>query len=540
MSDSDQCEWMHRPASDWSVFLVLSQDMDMLQRKFILDVVSGCVEQKKLLDVVINTFFGQHVKSVSRGERSQFVVICYLATFLLDDLGLQCFSSIVKSLDIKKMHMFLGFFFSNLTTWIQDEWNNIYDAAFVEKQWIGPLLRWRPEIDILMDQLAVKISQGNLLKKAATKTTEPQEFALTEPKPRPLPMPELIPQQKKCKPVPSSTYKAPKEKQIIEENKQKNHQKAQELLYEANIKQFRCGNPQKSEHTKVCIYPIKLNNAAILRKEALYKRWVEEEVQRYSTRLVQGERDPSSFLQWQKEMREKDLQEQLPKIERRHLEACISEQEAALARKRIMERNQKAAQLKKEETAQLMQRYAEKRLQEEKEIKDLVQQVADGHKNSKAAKEKLQKLKQSIDVSEGKLQYYLLGEMSLYETKERLAHLKNKQQAEQEEKRKLILEEKQKQKQQLMEKLDKCAHVHVLMLVLACGRKEERKAEKELIQQVVAQDETVLALKKMLEEKKQERQKLKQTESKVKAPEETGGHTGTHSQVSVKSTTKKK
>lgn len=48
-------------------------------------------------------------------------------------------------------------------------------------------------------------------------------------------------------------------------------------------------------------------------------------------------------------MREKDLQEQLPKIERRHLEACISEQEAALARKRIMERNQNAAQLKKEE-----------------------------------------------------------------------------------------------------------------------------------------------------------------------------------------------
>lgn len=43
-----------------------------------------------------------------------------------------------------------------------------------------------------------------------------------------------------------------------------------------------------------------------------------------------------------------------------------------------------------------MQRYAEKRLQEEKEIKDLVQQVAGGHKNSKAAKEKLQKLKQSI------------------------------------------------------------------------------------------------------------------------------------------------
>ena len=43
-----------------------------------------------------------------------------------------------------------------------------------------------------------------------------------------------------------------------------------------------------------------------------------------------------------------------------------------------------------------MRRYAEKRLQEEKEMRDLVQQVAEGHKNSKTAKEKLQKFKKSI------------------------------------------------------------------------------------------------------------------------------------------------
>lgn len=43
-----------------------------------------------------------------------------------------------------------------------------------------------------------------------------------------------------------------------------------------------------------------------------------------------------------------------------------------------------------------MRRYAEKRLQEEKGLRDLVQQVAEGHKNSKAAREKLQKFKQSI------------------------------------------------------------------------------------------------------------------------------------------------
>lgn len=61
--------------------------------------------------------------------------------------------------------------------------------------------RWRPEINVLMDQLAAKMSSGSQVKKATMKNTKPQEFSLTKPKPRPLLMPELIPQQEKHKPV---------------------------------------------------------------------------------------------------------------------------------------------------------------------------------------------------------------------------------------------------------------------------------------------------------------------------------------------------
>lgn len=50
------------------------------------------------------------------------------------------------------------------------------------------------------------------------------------------------------------------------------------------------------------------------------------------------------------------------------------------------------------QTAQLMRMYAKKRLQEEKEMKELVPLVADGHKNSKAAKLKLQEIKKRIGV----------------------------------------------------------------------------------------------------------------------------------------------
>ncbi|XP_045919602.1 cilia- and flagella-associated protein 99 [Micropterus dolomieu] len=590
------------------------QNMDTLHKKFVLDVVSGCTEHKKLLDIVINVFYGQNVKYLSRGDRSQFVIICYLTTFALDDLGLQSFSNIVKSLDIKMMHTFLTFFFTNLTTWIQQEWNQIYDAAYVEKQWIGPLLRWRPEIEILMNQLAVKMSGGTQIKRVSMKTTEPQEFSLTKPKPQLLPMSELIPQQEKSKPVPNSTYRAPKEMQIIEEIKEKNHQKIEELLYEANTKQFRCVNTQKSERTKKVMsvikedfdsklkfnsfhssgspssnksnsWPIKLNSAAILRTGALYDRWVEEELQRME-RLVEGAREPSSFLQWQKEMREKDLHEELAMIERRRLDGRISYEEAAMARTRIMERNQKTAQQKKEETAQLMRRYAEKRLQEEKEMRDLVQQVAEGHKNSKAAKEKLQKFKQSIvkEVSEQGREllrqaledaqaelsrkfeiiheirtieslphirvrnfdntetagHKLLGEMSLVELKERLALLKEAQQTGQQEKRQHIMEEMQSKKQLLLEQLD-TINIHRRALAQAAAiRKEERKARLRF-QQAVTQDERVLALQKKLEDKKHERQRIKQTESKkAKTSEPAAAHTLRHTEKHDRKSLKEK
>lgn len=52
-----------------------------------------------------------------------------------------------------------------------------------------------------MDQLARKMGRVNLPKKSPRKNTEPREFDLTRPKARPLPAPEVIPQQDKSKPA---------------------------------------------------------------------------------------------------------------------------------------------------------------------------------------------------------------------------------------------------------------------------------------------------------------------------------------------------
>ncbi|CDQ69426.1 unnamed protein product [Oncorhynchus mykiss] len=286
--------------------------------------------------------------------------------------------------------------------------------------------------------------------------------------------------------------------------------------------------------------------------------------------LVEGAGEPSSFLQWQKEMRERDLQEELAQVERRRLEGRISYEEAALARTRIMERNQKTALLKKEETAKLMQRYANKRLQEEKEMRDLVQQVADGHKNSKAAKVKLQEFKQRIvkEVSEqsGELLrqaleeaqaelsrkfeiicqiraiesvplirhkfvdetetagHDLLGEMSLAELRERLAMLRDAEQREHQDRRGRILEDKKSREQLLLEQLDTIALHRTALGQAAARRQEEKRARREL-QQGVAEDERVVALQRRLEARQQERQRLKQGEkTKAKISEQSATH----------------
>ncbi|XP_019909458.1 cilia- and flagella-associated protein 99 isoform X2 [Esox lucius] len=568
------------------------ENLDPLDKKFILDIIYGCIEHKRILDVVINVFYAQCGKCLLKADRSQFAIICYLSVFLLDDLGLQCFSKIVNSLDIKKIYQFLSFFFNitNLSTWIQGEWSQIYDASYVEKNWIAPLLRWRPEIEILMAQQVSRMSGESQVKKTTKETTKPQEFSLTKPKSRPLPVPLPVPpQEKKTHVVPTSTYRTPKEKQNLEEIKQRNRQKAEHVLYEANTQQFKCANTLKSERTKSVIsqivqshdtqckfdsvytsgspathktnnLPIRLNTTAILREGALYNRQVEEELRRME-QLVEGAGEPSSFLKWQREMRDQDLQEELAQVERRRLEGRISYEEAALARTRITECNQKTALLKKEETAKLMQRYANKRLQEEKEMRDLVQQVADGHKNSKAAKRKLHEfkkrivkevseqsqelLRQALEEAQAELSrkfeiisqiraiesvplikhkfvdetetagHDLLGEMSLAELRERLSLLRDAEQREQQDRRERILGDKQGREQLLLEQLDTISLHRAAQGQAAIRRQEEKRARQEL-RWGVHEDERVVALQRRLEEKKQERQKLKQSE-KTKA-----------------------
>ncbi|NXO69125.1 CFA99 protein, partial [Phainopepla nitens] len=566
--------------------------LNVTEEKFVLDTLAGCTEYKSILDVVVNAFYVQDGRYCPTSDRNLYTVICYLAAFQLEEIGLQQFSKIVKSLDTAKMQKFLRFFFNDLylNTWIKDEWSHFYDSVYVKENWIDPLLRWQPKVQQLIEKLTDKLSNRTTTVKTS-RVTQPKEFNLTLPKPRaiPPPLPAPLPLLPKRQPVPPSIYKPPKERKQLEEIKTKNIQKAKvsirfltcvckgdpfslntlpvqgtiltgreinpfflqylEVVWESVLTQY-FEELTKQPQDLIDNIPIKLNTAAILREGALYQRKLEEELKRIEN-LQQGAGDPSEFLEWQKEMRGKDLEEQLAEIECRRLQGKLSYEEAVLAHQNVIQENKKKADLLREEKAELMHLYAEKRLQEQKEMKELVEQVMEGHKNVKQAKAKVQEYKQQIvqqvceesgellrqaleeKEDQNRKRYELIqqiraiestssmrhkfidltetgghglfGEMSIVELRERLALLKEAQKAAEEEKRDQIIYEKQAKEQLILDKLDQISQFRAELGRAAALKQEEKK--KSQSGERPMKDERILNLQKKIVEKAMERKK---------------------------------
>ncbi|XP_007903431.1 cilia- and flagella-associated protein 99 isoform X2 [Callorhinchus milii] len=540
---------------------------DEAEKVFLVEVLTGCINYRPLLDIVVGTFFKLDGRIYMFSERNLFAVLCYLATFRIEELGLNHFSKFVNSQEPNKMYKFLRFFFDplNLKTWITAEWCKVYEPEYVKIQLIEPLIRWQPVIQSLIDSLA-NIVNNVAIQIKEPKRTIPVEFNLTKPKPRAIPMPEKIPMLELQTKVPRSTYEPPKEMQLLQEIRKKNRQKAELQLIEANVNQFKCAEYRNSDRkqnalaevikdeeamvrarefkartlpsAKMDNIPIRLNTTAILRESALYQRRVKEELDRIND-LIEGARDPSEFLEWQRQKKEQESEEKMVQLERRRLEGKLNFEEAILSRHSMMQEKQKKAALQKEEMAELLQKKAEKQVQKERELKMLVDRVMKGDKTKQAQlklkeykkklgqeinKESRERQQQALDKAEAefKRKYdliceirafenspapkhsyldlthtpgFMLHEMSFTELRERLGLLKEARAKAEEEKRGKIMIEKMAKEQLILDKLEKISlHRGVW--------------SKKVIDSLVASDQSLAELEKKLKERKKERQKL--------------------------------
>ena len=286
-----------------------------------------------------------------------------------------------------------------------------------------------------------------------------------------------------------------------------------------------------------------------MREEKFYKA-KEEEVIAKLEKLQAGARDASDFLQWQKEMRQKDYEQEIADIERRRLGGLISHEEAILAKQRANEINREIANQIKGEAAQRMREYVAMKLKETEETRKLVEQVITGHKNARQAVKKIQDFKQKLaqqmtqenkellrkafEEAELEMQqkqeiirqirvlesaprprtkafdptelpgYGFFGEMSLAELKERLNLVKVKHEQEKAEKRDSILKEKMEKEQAIVDAMEtinrhRNEQTRAAAIKLQEKRREQSKDRREI------NDPEVQKMQKLLEQKKQER-----------------------------------
>ena len=304
--------------------------------------------------------------------------------------------------------------------------------------------------------------------------------------------------------------------------------------------------------------PVKMNTAQILREGKLYQQR-EEEVLKKLENLEAGAKDASDFLKWQSEMRQKDLEAKLSDIERRRLEGKLSHEEAIFARQNLIKENKQKVQEMKEETQKMMQEFLEKKFKEEKEMRNLVEETMQGHKNAKEASKKLKEykrkivqevneeskelMKQALEEAEAEMRrkmdlihqikameavpiirqklvdftelagHGLLSEMSIAELRERVALCKAAEKEAEEIRRDDILQNKESKDQLLLDTLEKISK-HRLEQTRAAATRLEAKKKSEP-KKVVLQDEKLTELERKLQERKAQRMKERESAKSV-------------------------
>ncbi|XP_022343302.2 cilia- and flagella-associated protein 99-like isoform X1 [Crassostrea virginica] len=584
-------------------YLKNNQIYDDSDQTFIVEVFSECVRYANLMQVVLDGFYAKDGKKTLRSEQNLYTVVCYLALFRLDELGMAHFRKFVASQDINRMYRFLNFFLDekNLMTWIRDGWEKYYEHVFVETNMISSIQRWMPELQEMIGQMKDKIANRLKPKRKSLQTTEAKPFNITQPRPRSIPIPEPIPKLAKHKPVPKTLYSEPREFNKIKRSKESNRRVAEERLMEASRIQFACANPEKSQKTKEILtnivseeeskleferhranpppsflssaassrssvrrltveersrlysreVPIKMNTATILREGNLYRKKEAEEIKKWEN-LEAGAKDASDFLKWQTEMRQRDLEEELAEIERRRLHGKLSHEEAILARQDLIQENKQKVKSMKEETEKMMQEYLQKKFSEEKEMRQLVEDTMQGHKNAKEATKKLQDykrkivqevneeskelMKQALEEAEEEMRrrmelihqirameavpiirqklvdltttsgHGLLSEMSIAELRERVALLKTAEKETEEQRRDDILAAKQAKDQMLLETLETISK-HRLEQTKSAAVRFECKKKGIIPKKPEIKDPKLLELEKKLEERKLQRKK---------------------------------
>ncbi|EDV18889.1 uncharacterized protein TRIADDRAFT_34497, partial [Trichoplax adhaerens] len=119
------------------------QELAEVDKIFVIEVFSGCVRHRRILDVTIDRFYLKEGKTCLRAYQNLFKALCYIACFRMNEIGISTYSKLVMSQDPYKMMKFLTYLFNEtyINTWLCDEWSKTYDPDYVQEELVAPMLK---------------------------------------------------------------------------------------------------------------------------------------------------------------------------------------------------------------------------------------------------------------------------------------------------------------------------------------------------------------------------------------------------------------
>ncbi|XP_018325850.1 cilia- and flagella-associated protein 99-like [Agrilus planipennis] len=321
--------------------------------------------------------------------------------------------------------------------------------------------------------------------------------------------------------IPRSMYnKTSKIEEKLEACKTENRENARQLYLEAQKNSFKCAReltkfvskttaadsetqsvvPTSSvtfKHKSVPPFKpvfVKSNNTTLLREAALISKDQQKEIEKIEN-IVSGGFDINIAQAIEEEIRKDEEARQLQEIEKKHLKGLLTYEQSLLAKKKLLKTNKLKMEKFQEERLELLKEIERWREEEEKKIRELVEQAKSIEKGAKDAERKMiaekrqnaalldaenkSLLQQAYMERERELQERaqliqelrslqqvrilhvkefdptetpnlgLLCEMSIAELKERLSIMRMELKEELENKRKRISEEKHRQQQMI-------------------------------------------------------------------------------------------
>ncbi|KAJ1622286.1 hypothetical protein T492DRAFT_1063602 [Pavlovales sp. CCMP2436] len=337
-----------------------------------------------MLKVFLSSFYFNHSGEAGRSDQSLYTVLAYLAILRLEELSFEQFKRLVLSQDFVKTRVFLKFLFNeeSLTKWLKEGWLTLYEPHYVQTELIDEVLKFEPQVRDLVDELDRRQAMADAKKAAEVeaaialsegrggmgKHTVPQPFNLTQPAPRLVPEPtELVAIRNEkalegAAPIKARSWKRPEgpPKDRVELDKKMEQNRVElrkkyadpragrfELHAEkrpTNLEALRAEQLAKveAEHPFHTEPPkpvpkwdadqgfVKLNVAAILREDQVYRRKQAEEAKLLKA-YEEDRTDTKAFDSWVSRMRQQEETQARELLERRRAELVLSDELAKAA-----------------------------------------------------------------------------------------------------------------------------------------------------------------------------------------------------------------